>query len=270
MITIRRMKPDPIYMMFVVPVCLLLTSAFFSLFFDMAGFFIPIAIFFLAMCIINMISFFQTGNKNIMVVTAFFFAACILAFSVIQISRGGDRTIPAVFLGATMFFGIWSINLAFRNKLRYRGRDIMELAAQPVEGAENGFTGRPYPVAKIDVNPGQILSFEKFVRSNLMALSYIGDDKVIFVHIIPGKAPIFRSGQSIDIQDKTWVAFEFDGNVVVNIARQDFDRFIDRLSFEQLNESLGNLWIDFFELFQDGKQSMILERLNKISTFFSI
>lgn len=221
----------------------------------MAGFFIPIAIFFLAMCITNVVSFFRTGNKKLLVVIAFFFEACVLTFSVISISNGGDRSIAIIFLGGTIFWGVWSLILAFQKKIIFRGKDILELAAQPVEGADNGFTSRPYPIGKIDINAKQILDFEKFVLSNQLALTFVEDEKVTFVHIMPGKGPVFRIDQAKDLKDRTWVSFEFDGNVVVYISRQDFDRFIDRLSFEQLNESLGNLWIEFIEMFQDGKKT---------------
>ncbi len=71
-----------------------------------------------------------------------------------------------------------------------------------------------------------------------------------------------------DYQDKTWVSFEFDGSLTVNIARRDFYNFVDPLSFEQLNESLGNLWIEFMEMYIRGDGSRIIDRLDKVNVPF--
>lgn len=269
MFTIRKMKPGQIYMIILVPLGLLMVSFFFSIFFDMAGFFIPIGIFFWVLAAYNFILFLRTQYNKILVMVAFFFDAGVLAFSAIYLNRGGDRSLSIMFLFATLFFLVWMINLTLNKKLKFRGRDILELAAQPVEGADNGFTGRPFPVGKTEFDSRQILDFSEFVRQNLFAIPYVGNDRVVFVQIMPEQEVSYVLGLKSDYQDKTWVSFEFDGNVTVNICRQDFYNFVEMLSFEQLNESLGNLWIEFIEMYRRGDSKQIIDRLNKVSNIFS-
>lgn len=269
MFTIRKMKPAKIYMIFLVPLGLLSVSIFFSMFFDMAGFFIPIGIFFWVLAVYNFILFLRTQYKKILVLVAFFFDAGILSFSIIYLNRGGDCAISILFLFATLFFLVWTINLTLNKKLKFRGRDILELAAQPVEGADNGFTGRPFPVGKTQYDSHQILDFTEFVRENMLALPFVGNDRVVFVQIMPEKEMSFVLGLKSDFSNTTWIAFEFDGNVTVNISRRDFYNFVEMLSFEQLNESLGNLWIEFIEMYRHGDGKRIAERLNQVSPIFS-
>ncbi len=62
--------------------------------------------------------------------------------------------------------------------------------------------------------------------------------------------------------DRTWIAFDFDGNVTVNISQSDYLLYQEDLSFDQLCTSMGNIFIEFLELFSTGKAVRIIDRLN--------
>ena len=66
--------------------------------------------------------------------------------------------------------------------------------------------------------------------------------------------------------DRTWIAFDYDGNVTVNIAQSDYLNYQEDLSFDQLCTSLGNVFIDFLDLFSNGKGVRIIDQLNAMPT----
>jgi len=62
----------------------------------------------------------------------------------------------------------------------------------------------------------------------------------------------------------TYVTFDFNGNVSVNIAKKDYQKYKEEFTFDQLCSSLGNLFIEFLELYLKGKSREIIDKLNAI------
>ena len=67
-------------------------------------------------------------------------------------------------------FGIWTIYLLITKKAKWRGREIMELAALPVDVGEDAFTGRPRPVGKVETSKKELQTFAEFLKRNLIAM----------------------------------------------------------------------------------------------------
>ena len=65
-----------------------------------------------------------------------------------------------------------------------------------------------------------------------------------------------------DYTNHTWIAFDFDGNVTVNISQHDYLTYQEDLSFDQLCASMGKVFIEFLDLFSTGKEVRIIDRLN--------
>ncbi|MFC1916924.1 hypothetical protein ACFLX1_02205, partial [Chloroflexota bacterium] len=108
----------------------------------------------------------------------------------------------------------------------------------------------------------QIIQFTQFVRRHLIAVPYTGKDKVVFVPVSAGREFPFIMGFKNDYTDETWVAFDFNGDVSVNISHRDYLNYNEELSFDQLCESLGNLFIEFIGMFQRGEGTRIIDRMN--------
>lgn len=70
-------------------------------------------------------------------------------------------------------------------------------------------------------------------------------------------------------ENETWILFDYDGNVTVHISKKDYLEYKETLSFDQLCESMGNLFKEFFELFLKGEEIRIIDKLDslKISIF---
>lgn len=152
----------------------------------------------------------------------------------------------------------------FTRRAKWRGRDILELAAAPVEDLGDGFTGRPYPSGRADYTWDEILGFASYCGKHMISLPYIESERVRLVPIRMGKEFGHLWNVSRNIEKDTWVSFDSNGNVTVNISKDDYYLYRDDLSFDQLCESLSALYIEFFEMYREGKTIRIIDRLNSV------
>lgn len=151
--------------------------------------------------------------------------------------------------------------IVMSKKVKWRTREVLELAAMPVNHIDNGFTERPLPSGKIDASDFEIKAFAEFVRQKLIAIPYFEEEKVVFSLTSKYlKQAGFKGGYS----DESWIAFDKSGNVSVFISKEDYLKYKDAFSFDQLCASLGNLFIGFFDLFKNGEGVRIIDRFNAL------
>jgi hypothetical protein len=175
-----------------------------------------------------------------------------------------DFKLPLFFFLWELFFGIWLAYLFFSKQMKWRGREILELAATPIEETGNGYTARPLPVGKTEYSKMDVTAFAEFAAKHLIAVAYIEKESVVFVPVMMGREFSYVLGLQPDYAKGTWVSFDFNGNVSVNISRDDYLTYKENLSFDQLCKSLGDLFIDFFELFKRGESVRIIDRMDAL------
>jgi len=64
-------------------------------------------------------------------------------------------------------------------KVKWRREEILELAAQPVNECQNGFTGRPHPIGLAEYSRSEIDRFAGFLLKNLMAIPYRENKRLV-------------------------------------------------------------------------------------------
>jgi hypothetical protein len=202
-------------------------------------------------------------NPGFLVPACYQFFGGIVIFSW-GTSDGGDSNLTKISLVFTVFFLFWMVYLLFTKKIKWRGREVMELAAASVDDTGNGYTSRPLPAGLTDFTQRQILEFADFARRHLIAVSYVGKDRVVFVPVMMGREFGFILGLKNDYTDETWVSFDFEGNVSVNISHRDYLNFKEALSFDQLCTSLGNLFVEFIEIYLRGEGVRIIDRMDAV------
>ncbi len=168
-------------------------------------------------------------------------------------------------LGAgNLFFMILTLYLVLSRKYKWRGREVLELTAAPVEGTRDGFTARPHPIGKAEYSGQQLMDFTKFLRRNMIALPYVEDDRVFYAPITMAQSFCHLYGWNHDLSGKTWVSFDLGGNVAANIAHKEYLSYHEDLTFDQLCDSLGSLFIEFMEMFKKGDGIRIINRMNAL------
>jgi hypothetical protein len=264
---VRKLKPDRNIIGPLIPLSMLLIWGISSLLFDLPTTWIILAALMWVYSLFYLIVFARTGNLTQLFIFVYaVFAGVILASlaSYFDASRIERLEFRLAYTSGLVFFGSVLIYLALTRKLKWRGREIFELAAEPVEETGNGYTSRPRPVGKVEYSPQQMRSFARFCARHLIALPYYTSKNITLVPIKMGEEFGRVLGLSGDYRDATWVNFDVNGDVAVHIAQVDYLDYREPLAFDQLCTSLGQVFIDFFELYKKGEGVRVIDRMDDL------
>jgi hypothetical protein len=261
---VRKLKPDRsitgLLPAFISVAIFALTSVIFNL---TVGFYV-LGVLIGLYAIFSFIAYLKTYNWAYIIASLYQLSLALLVWSQPQAIMYGDLQLIMLFLVSMIFFLVWMIYLTINNKLKWRGREIFEMAAEPVDETADGYTARPLSAGKIEYAQKDIIAFANFVRQNLIAITYIEKDKVVLVPVKMGDEFTAILGLRSDYRQSTWVAFDHRGNVTVNISRKDYLNYKENLSFDQLCASLGDLFVEFLEMFTRGEGVRIIDRLDTV------
>ncbi len=219
---------------------------------------------FLVFALLALRSYGRTRNPFIIVQTVYLASVGLYALTVPQPWGHGTTEMARLLALVAGASAAWLVWIFFTRKLKFRGREILELAALPVKPDPDGFTERPRPSGQADSTREELLVFAEFLHRTHIAWAYREANRVIFV-------PVRRLGYRYlygwdvpDYKNQTWVAFDFDGRVSAQISREDYLDYREELSLDELCESMGRLFIDLLEQFKRGEGGQILDRLNAL------
>jgi hypothetical protein len=87
---------------------------------------------------------------------------------------------------------------------------------------------------------------------------------VVFVLTLPGYDLPYLFGFKKDYLEDTWIAIDYEGNITVNITEEDYLLFKMDLDFDQICQSLGDVFRNFLELSKQGKEDQIINQMNAL------
>lgn len=264
---VRKLKPDRSIQGALIPMSLLAIFILVSLVFGLPTGFTATSLMLFAFALFYFYAFIRTGNVAQLAICAdgvFFGYMLLILYSNIGWNRAENREFQVVYIMGLIFFASLLFVLAFTRKLKWRGREIFELAAEPVEETGNGYTSRPRPVGKVEYTPQQIQAFARFCARHLIALPYYTPKNTTLVLIKMGEEFRRLLGVSGDYRDATWVNFDVSGEVSVHIVHKDYLDYRDPLAFDPLCVSLGQVFVDFFELYSKGEGVRAIDRMDDL------
>lgn len=215
--------------------------------------------------IISLISLMRTANPWYMVTLVFQLTIALMALIAPEVGKYSidkDSFKPLtliVFVEMAMLVYIMATG-----KLKWRGREVLELAAMNIDEASNGFTERPLPLGKIECKAGEIRGFAGYLKSHLIAFPIEEDDKTILVPLKMSDEYRLPLGLSKNYLNNTRITIDNQGNVSAVISKKDYLQYKEALSFDLLCESLGKLFIQFFEYYQKGEEVRIMNEISRI------
>jgi hypothetical protein len=271
---IRKLKPDHTITGALIPLSMLLIFGITSL---VSGIPTGLLVFSIMIGLFGMFyiyAFFRTWNANLLVISGeCAFLVAMLALIYTNPVDPAGRFVPnpfdkveyavAYFTGL-IFFGVVLLYLTLTRRLKWRGREIFELAAEPVEEIGNSYTSRPRPVGKVDYSPHQLHGFARFCSRHLVALPYITSKNITLVIVKNSEEFPRLLGLGGDYRDASWVNFDINGDISVHIAQKDYLDYREPLAFDQLCNSLGQVFVDFFALYNKGEGIRMIDRMDDL------
>ena len=179
--------------------------------------------------------------------------------SVLSLSYLSDYKGIFIIVSLIILFLFYFYFVSRTSKYNSNYRRILERAAKPVHEKGDGFTARPFPVGEANYSKAELVEFARFLRKNLIALPYF--DKT-GVKMVLNEASRFWFGRP-DLRKDTYISFDFNGSIAVNIAKKEYQKYKDELTFDQLCASFGNVFLRFFEFYKKDEQGKIFEVLDR-------
>jgi len=215
--------------------------------------------------VIPFITFWRTRNAGFLAVALYFASvALVCASAPAAIRDRSDVGLTPLFLVMMYGLGLVVLYLTLNRKLRWRGQEVFELAALPIEDIGDSFSPRPRPAGQVPVSKTEMIRFVDFITTNLIAFAFPEENRIVFVLTLPGNDLPYILGLKKDYMQDTWVAIDYQGKISVNITQEDYLLFKQDLDFDQLCQSLGNVFMEFLELSKRGQESLIIDRMNAL------
>ncbi len=254
---ISKLKTDDWgYILFTLLIIVVLICTW--IFFGKEAFYYALCVMPFMAALVLFVSYLKTRNWGHLI-PMFFYVFIVLTFFP-PLSQGSKTKI--LFGSTAMILFIGEIIILKSKRIAWRYREILELAAKPIDESADGFTPRPFPAGTAQYSKEEILGFTKFMIKHVIAYPFVEKDRIVLV--IPENMFAYMLLLKRGYKKDTYVTFDFDGNVTVSIAKKDYQKYKEEFTFDQLCSSLGNLFIEFLELYQKNQSHEIINRLNRI------
>jgi len=208
--------------------------------------------------LLHLLLMFRTRNASYSVPFVFYIFGALTFYS---LSMDNSFVILFAASGSFIFFFLLMYTLSTK-KIKWRHREVLELAARSVKETEDGYTSRPYPITKVNYSIDQILNFSALMLKYVIAYPIYESNRVVLV--VPENMMYYLMGLKSDYQDNTYIALDFDGNVSVKISQKDYKKYREELTFDQLCSSFGYLFLKFIDQYIDNQSQSIIEHMNDL------
>jgi len=149
----------------------------------------------------------------------------------------------------------WS-TLYGQERFELNSRRLFKLAAENIEETGDGFTQRPFSAGKIPMSKEDLKGLSRFLNGKYVVKSFHESDSIIFA---------FSMNKSLmkldDPQEVSHVTIDFNGNLSVFISEADYGDFTARFTFDQLCNSMAEIFRRFMEYYQQRLESRIITEL---------
>ncbi len=142
-------------------------------------------------------------------------------------------------------------------KLEMSARRIFKTAAQTVYSNTNGFTPRPYSVGQAEYTKEQIIGFTNYLSGEKIAFP-VYKEKGIYLTFSMRRSPLSIHEPS----EISYVYFDYEGKITVHISEGDYRRYKAELSFDQLCESMSDVFKRFLNYYINNQENRIDLELN--------
>jgi len=145
------------------------------------------------------------------------------------------------------------------DKFESNARRLFKLASESLVDVSNGYTNRPYSAGKSSISNEEVKGFARYLKSKWIAMPQFTDQ---------GLYLIFSMGISVLVhpepQEVSYVLLSKNGNMTVHISEFDYKQYREKITFDQLCDSIGNIYKQFEKYYADGNENRILDELKNV------
>jgi hypothetical protein len=260
----KKLQPDHAYWGFLVPIFVIIMFATMFTLFGINAAFYTMMVIFSVVSMYNIFILVRTGNPSYIIVSLYLLTAAIFMLVVPTATDTGNRDLPRFVVFPMIFLGSATGAQFFMKNLKWRGREVFEIAAESVETTTGGYTNRPLPAGETTVSFHKVNAFADFAQRKMIALVVKEPGRILFFPIKENKEikPLLFLRQHMD--KMTYIAFDRDGLATVQISETDYLDFRQDYSFDLLCAALGELFIELIEEYSNGEEKAIIERMNQV------
>jgi len=125
-----------------------------------------------------------------------------------------------------------------------------------INDTSGGFTSRPYSGGKISISDMDLKGFINFMEGKFVVKAFKKKD-VYFLGFSMGVSPLVAD----DPLEISHVRIDPENNLSVSISSFDYQQYKENLNFDQLCQSMSEVFMRFIEYFKEGKESRIISEL---------
>jgi len=143
---------------------------------------------------------------------------------------------------------------AFR--LEKSARRLFKLAARTVYNVTDGFTSRPYSAGVAEYTQDELIGFTNYLAGKSIVFPVYRENGIYLTFSMR------RSPLSINEPTEiSYVYFDYEGKITVHISAKDYQRYKEELSFDQLCESMRDVFKRFLNYYINNQESRIIPEL---------
>lgn len=149
----------------------------------------------------------------------------------------------------------WS-RLSAQERLFNNSRRFFKLASGLISDTSGGFTSRPYSGGGIDIRDSDLNGFVNFIEGKYIAKAY-KKENVYYLGFSMGISPLVVDNP-LEISH---VRIDQNRKLSVSISDFDYRQYRESLNFDQLCQSMSEVFLRFIEYYKEGKEARIVSEL---------
>ena len=166
----------------------------------------------------------------------------------------------ATYFGTFIILGLiilvnWKTIYA-QERYELNARRLFKLAANLITDISDGFTERPYAAGNFSTDREQLLGFARYLEGKYISRC-IHKQKDLYLLISLNRS-ILTTDDPVSVSH---ILIQESGKMTVYITKADYHQFRRRYNFNQLCESLGDVFIRFYNYYQEGRDNRIYTEL---------
>jgi hypothetical protein len=170
-----------------------------------------------------------------------------------------DKTPVSFFINILivgLFLIIFWSKLSAQERLVSNARRLFKLASGLINAVDGGYTNRPYSMGKVNISEIELKGFINFMESKFIVKAFVNND-VYHLGFSMGISPLVVS----DSHKLSYVRIDKERNLSVRISSFDYMQYKEQISFDQLCQSMAEVFERYIAYYKEGKESRIMSEL---------